>query len=85
MSGVQGYTEADLRRLKSVAVRPRGWSHRVKPLVREYRDTLTGHWIKVIKTTGGHKIRMRWEGQDANISLPHVRIDPWTGISEERM
>lgn len=81
---LQGYTPADLTRMRSVAVRPRGWSHRVRPKTREYRDELTGHWIKVIKDELGNKIRMRWAGQDAHVILPHLRINPWAGITEER-
>lgn len=77
---LQGYSEADLRRLKSVQARPRGWTHQVKPVVREYRDTATGHWVKVIKDQLGNRVRMRWEGQDAHIVLPHIRVNPWTGI-----
>lgn len=83
MSEVQGYTEADLCKLRSVAVHPRGWSHRIRPIVREYRDEQSGHYIKVIKDQLGNKIRMRWEGQDAHIFLPHLRVDPWTGITIE--
>lgn len=81
---VQGYTPSDLTRLRSVAARPRGWSHRVKPKVTEYRDVVTGHWIKVTRDELGNRIRMRWSGQDAHIILPHLRINPWTGITEER-
>lgn len=80
--GLQGYSKADLDRLKSVTVRPRGWSHHIRPIVREYRDKQTGHWIKVITSTG-RRIRMRWDGQDAKVILPHLRIKPWTGITEE--
>lgn len=80
---VQGYTEADLRRLKSVQARPQGFSHRVKPRVTEYRDQVTGHWVKVIRNEF-NRIRMRWEGQDAHVILPHIRINPWVGITEER-
>lgn len=81
MFGVQAYTEADLGRLRSVVVRPNGWSHRVKPIRREYRDEQTGHWIKVTKDPLGNFIRMRWSGQDAHVILPHLRISPWTGIT----
>lgn len=77
---LKGYSADDLRRLKSVQVRPRGWTHQVKPVVREYRDTATGHWVKVIKDQLGNRVRMRWEGQDAHIVLPHIRVNPWTGI-----
>ncbi|MEU4332325.1 hypothetical protein [Nonomuraea dietziae] len=80
---VQGYTEADLRKLRSVGVRPRGWSHRVKPAVHEYKDEQTGHWIKVIRNEF-NRVRMRWEGQDAHVVLPHLRINPWVGIRVER-
>jgi hypothetical protein len=78
---VQGYTEADLRKLKSVQARPRGWSHQIRPVVREYRDVVTGHWIKVIKDQHGNHVRMRWSGQDAHVVLPHIRINPWTGVT----
>lgn len=81
---VQGYTEADLRRLRSVHARAQGFSHRVRPVVREYRDLETGHWIKVIKDELGNRVRMRWSGQDARIVLPHLRVNPWVGITEER-
>lgn len=80
---VQGYNEADLRRLRSVSVRPGGWSHLVKPKVTEYRDEQNGHWIKVIKSEF-NTIRMRWSGQDAHIILPHLRLNPWVGITKER-
>ncbi|MCG5220261.1 hypothetical protein [Streptosporangium sp. KLBMP 9127] len=83
MPKVQAYTPADLRRLKSVAVRPQGWSHRIKPLVTEYKDTETGHWIKVIRSEF-NRVRMRWEGQDAHVVLPHLRVNGWTGITVER-
>ncbi|MEV4837794.1 hypothetical protein AB0K05_24950 [Nonomuraea sp. NPDC049486] len=79
--GVQGYSAMDLRRLKSVQVRPRGWTHQVKPHVTEYRDELTGHWIKVIRDQLGNRVRMRWEGQDARIVLPHFKVNPWTGVT----
>jgi hypothetical protein len=79
--GVQGYSAMDLRRLKSVAVRPAGFSHGVRPVVREYRDELTGHWIKVITDQLGNKVRMRWEGQDARITLPHFTVSPWAGVT----
>ncbi|MBF8191654.1 hypothetical protein ITP53_39370 [Nonomuraea sp. K274] len=78
---VQGYTAADLRKLKSVQARPRGWSHQVKPVVQEYRDTETGHWIKVIKDQLGNRVRMRWSGQDAIVVLPHFKVSPWTGVT----
>ncbi|MFI6904890.1 hypothetical protein ACIBKY_26755 [Nonomuraea sp. NPDC050394] len=78
---VQGYSEADLRRLRSVAARPRGWSHQIRPVVREYRDIVTGHWIKVTTDQHGNKIRMRWSGQDARVVLPHLSINPWTGVT----
>lgn len=85
--GVQAYTEADLRRLKSVTIRPRGWSHRVRPQVTEYKDVVTGHWIKVIRDEY-QRVRMRWSGQDAHVILPHLRIRPLAGsagtITEER-
>lgn len=80
---VQGYTAADLARLRSVMVRPRGWSHHIRPRVREYRDR-RGHWVKLIRSTG-QVIRMRREGQDAHVILPHLRIDPWVGVTEEYM
>lgn len=80
---IQAYTEADLSRLRSVAVRPGGWSHKVRPHVREYRDERDGHWIKVIRDEY-QTIRMRWGGQDAHVVLPHLRINPWVGIAEER-
>lgn len=81
MSGVQAYTEADLARLRSVQGRPQGWSHQIRPVVREYRDEHTGHWIKVIKDGHGNRLRMRWEGQDAHVVLPHLRVNPWTGVT----
>lgn len=81
--GLQGYTQSDLAKLRSVQVRPRGWSYRVKPLVQEYRDLQTGHWIKVIRMEG-QRIRMRWDGQDCKVILPHLRIKPWVGVFEER-
>lgn len=81
---VQGYSAADLARLRSIATRPRGWSHRIKPRVREYRDERTGHWIKIIRDEF-QTIRMRWEGQDAHVTLPHLRLDPWVGVIEERV
>lgn len=81
MPKLQGYTEADLARLKSITVRARGWSHHIRPRVREYRDQ-RGHWVKLIRSTG-LVTRMRREGQDAHIILPHIRIDPWVGVTEE--
>ncbi|MFF4412112.1 hypothetical protein ACFYY8_06235 [Streptosporangium sp. NPDC001559] len=83
MAGLQAYTPADLARLRSVQARPRGWSHRVKPRVTEYRDTQTGHWIKVIRDELGNRVRMRWAGQDAHVILPHIHINPWTGLVRE--
>lgn len=80
---VQGYTEADLARLKSITVRARGWSHHIRPRTREYRDQ-RGHWVKLIRSTG-LVTRMRREGQDAHIILPHIQIDPWVGVTEEHM
>lgn len=81
--GLQAYTQADLRRLKSVGVRPRGWSHKIRPVVNEYKDEQTGHWVKVIRNEF-NRVRMRWEGQDAHVVLPHLRINPWVGITVER-
>jgi hypothetical protein len=78
---VQGYSSADLRRLASVQVRPRGWTHQIKPVVREYRDERDGHWIKVITDQNGNRTRMRWTGQDARVILPHFTISPWTGVT----
>ncbi|MFF4989624.1 hypothetical protein ACFY19_20695 [Streptosporangium saharense] len=83
MSGVQGYTAADLARLRSVAVRPRGWSHRVRPVVREHRDE-RGRPVRVTLDELGARIRERWDGQDVHIVLPHIRVDMWRGITEER-
>jgi hypothetical protein len=81
--GLQAYTPADMRRLRSVGVRPAGWSHRIRPIVTEYRDVQTGHWIKVIRSEF-KKVRMRWEGQDAHVTLPHIRVNPWLGVTVER-
>ena len=74
MPELQGYGPADLARLRSVAVRPRGWSHRVKPKATEYRHPITQERIKVILDELGNKIRMRRHGQDAHVFLPHLRI-----------
>lgn len=71
--GVQPYTEADLARLRSVQVRPAGWTWRTKDQVREYRDD-RGRWVKVITDQLGNRVRLRWEGQDVKIMLPHLRV-----------
>lgn len=71
---IQGYGPADLARLRSVQVRPRGWSYRIRPKVREYRHPVTGERIKLIKDIAGNLTRMRRHGQDATVFLPHLRI-----------
>jgi hypothetical protein len=81
--GLQAYTPADMRRLKSIGIRPAGWSHKIKPVVTEYRDTATGHWVKVIRSEH-QRVRMRWEGQDAHVVLPRLHFNPWTGLTVER-
>ncbi|MEV4245224.1 hypothetical protein AB0J63_17635 [Streptosporangium canum] len=79
MPELQGYGPADLARLRSVAVRPRGWSHRVKNQVTEYRHPVTGERIKVIRDQLGNKVRLRSHGQDAHVFLPHLRIHGQSG------
>lgn len=73
MPGLQAYTSADLARLRSVAVRSRGFSHRVKDQVRESRDQ-RGRPVKVTRDQLGNLVRERWEGQDVHVFLPHLRI-----------
>ncbi|GAA3441067.1 hypothetical protein [Planomonospora venezuelensis] len=80
---LQGYTPADLARLRSVSVRPAGWSHRIKPKAKDGRHPVTGERIKVILDEVGNRIRMRQHGQDVHVTLPHIRVDLWTGITEE--
>ena len=71
--GVQPYTAADLARLRSVQVRPAGWTWRTKDQVREYRDE-QGRPVKVVRDQLGNYIRLRWEGQDVKIVAPLIRV-----------
>lgn len=71
--GVQPYTEADLARLRSVQVRPAGWTWRTKDQVREHRDE-QGRPVKVVRDQLGNYIRLRWEGQDVKIVAPLIRV-----------
>lgn len=71
--GVQPYTEADLARLRSVQVRPAGWTWRTRDQVREYRDE-QGRPVKVVRDQLGNYIRLRWEGQDVKIVAPLIRV-----------
>ncbi|MEV4020161.1 hypothetical protein AB0J35_57765 [Nonomuraea angiospora] len=67
MSTIQPYTPADLARLRSVGIRPQGWSHRVKPKWVDGRRPSTNERIKVLLDELGNKIRMRQHGQDVKI------------------
>lgn len=71
--GVQPYTEADLARLRSVQVRPAGWTWRTRDQVREHRDE-QGRPVKVVRDQLGNYIRLRWEGQDVKIVAPLIRV-----------
>ncbi|GHH67643.1 hypothetical protein GCM10017673_14980 [Streptosporangium violaceochromogenes] len=73
MSGLQGYGPSDLARLRSVQVRPRGWSHRIKPKVTESRDGRRRP-VRVTLDELGNKVRERWEGQDVHVFLPCLRV-----------
>ena len=70
---IKPYTAADLARLRSVQVRPGGWTWRTKDQVREHRDD-RGRWVKVITDQLGNRVRLRWEGQDVKIMLPHLSV-----------
>ncbi|GAA4934152.1 hypothetical protein HD597_010096 [Nonomuraea thailandensis] len=67
MSTIQPYTPADLARLRSVGIRPEGWSHRVKPRWKDGRRPKTGERVKVLLDELGNKVRMRQHGQDVKI------------------
>jgi hypothetical protein len=86
MSTIQPYTAADLARLKSVGVRPQGWSHRVKPRWKDGVRRSTGERVKVLLDELGNKVRMRQDGQDVKIlnvqtvigELPaHLNLVDW--------
>ncbi|HEY9521922.1 MAG TPA: hypothetical protein VIR33_01680 [Thermopolyspora sp.] len=70
---VEGYTPADLARMKTVQARPKGWTWRTRDQVREYRDK-RGRPVKVIRDQLGNYVRLRWTGQDAHVFLPAVRV-----------
>jgi len=81
MTSIRGYTEADLARLRSVQVRPAGWTWRTKDQVREYRDE-QGRPVKVVRDQLGNFVRLRWDGQDVKIVAPLIRVR--TAIQEVR-
>jgi hypothetical protein len=61
MPGITPYSAADLERLRSLQVRPQGWTHATKDQVRECRDPVTGDLVKVITdelaaVKGGFKV-----------------------------
>lgn len=70
---IKPYTAADLERLRSVQVRPTGWTWRTRNQVREHRDE-RGRWVRVTRDQLGNLIRERWEGQDVKIFMPHLRV-----------
>lgn len=75
MPGITPYSTADLQRLRSLQVRPQGWTHATHDQAREYRDPITGHWVKVITDQLGNRTRLRHEGQDVRIvNIPHVQV-----------
>lgn len=78
---VQPYSAADLARLRSVQARPQGWSHRVKPQVREHRDEQRRP-VKRTLDELGNIVQERWTGQDAFLFLPHLRVR-WHNITTE--
>ncbi|MEO3856241.1 hypothetical protein [Acrocarpospora sp. B8E8] len=73
MPGIEPYTAADLERLRSVQVRPQGWTHATHDQVREHRDPRRRP-VKVTTDQLGNRIRERWEGQDVRILAPHIRV-----------
>jgi hypothetical protein len=74
MPGIKPYTAADLERLKSLQVRPQGWTHATKDQTREYRDP-AGHMVKVVTDQLGNRTRLRRDGQDVRIvAIPHVQV-----------
>lgn len=79
MSTIQPYTAADLARLSSIAVRPEGWSHRVKPRWRDGVRRSTGERVKVLLDELGNKTRMRQQGQDVKILAPRTVVGRFEG------
>lgn len=75
MPGITPYSAVDLERLRSLQVRPRGWTHATRDQVREYRDPITGERVKVITDQLANRTRMRRAGQDVRIvNIPHVQV-----------
>lgn len=73
MPEIRPYTAGDLERLRSIQVRPQGWTHATHDQRREYRHPITGERIKVTTDQLGNRIRMRREGQDVRIMAPVVQ------------
>lgn len=71
---IQPYTPADMDRLRSIQVRPQGFSHRIRPKHKTVKHPVTGELMKIVLDELGNKVRMRKHGQDAKIHLPHLRI-----------
>lgn len=74
MSEQPGY----LDRLRSVHVRPQGWSHRIRPVVRTFRGP-DGRWVKETLDEAGNIVRERRTGQDVVINLPALAIG-WRAV-----
>jgi hypothetical protein len=82
MPGIRPYTAADLARLRSVGVRPQGWTHATHDQRREFKDEKSGHWVQVITDQLGNRVRRRWAGQDVkilNFEVPVLRVSSSTG------
>lgn len=82
MSGVRPYTAADLARLRSIGVRPQGWTHATHDQRREYRDDQSGRFVQVVTDQLGNRVRRRWDGQDVkilNIPVVTIRVSRSTG------
>ncbi|NRQ35979.1 hypothetical protein HII36_29715 [Nonomuraea sp. NN258] len=86
MPGLQGYSPADLARLRSAQHIRGGRTHATRDQVREYRDG-AGRLVQERTDQLGSIIRRRrvgreGEAQDVEVFLPHLRVQ-WRPIATE--
>ncbi|MEV0586316.1 hypothetical protein [Nonomuraea sp. NPDC050310] len=81
MSVIKPASQADLNDLRRrLAERGLGRPS-TRDLVLGYRDA-TGRPVKLTVDQLGHLVQERWTGQDAEIFLPHLRVQ-WRPIATE--
>lgn len=81
MSRVQPYTAADLARLRSIQVPPRGgWTNATRDQRREYRDA-EGRLVQVVLDQLGNLVRRRTRSVGGRlVEVQDVRINLRPGV-----